>query len=248
MSVYNILERKVSTTLVSVTLDENFIQEAEALAAGMSSGNVLIVTSNYRVNTVSSDIERRFSRLLQSCGGSFMWEELCTEDHFVGQTFVFVGDCHANLPPGWSQKRGLEANFGGAIAETRGLNETAMRKTLELYFSPSEFFDAGVSADFNHQERAYEYDPSKTIFLDGLSRLNATTAGGTTIHINGSSGFVPSENLPEGGGFPENVEVYLGGVRCATNYSDIGYFDHQHLCEWDNVDCENIGLKVSEPH
>jgi len=71
--------------------------------------------------------------------------------------------------------------------------------------------------------------------LTGISRQNATTAGGTTVQINGTGAF--------GSGFPTNMEVYLAGVRCATEYADIGSYRNQHLCEWDNVDCSNLGIQ-----
>ena len=70
--------------------------------------------------------------------------------------------------------------------------------------------------------------------LESLSRYNGTTAGGTTLKLNVSG---ISEALAQ------NLTVTLGGIPCALHYDDITSYRDQHLCDWDGVDCSNIGVE-----
>ena len=34
----------------------------------------------------------------------------------------------------------------------------------------------------------------------------------------------------------------LGGVLCAIQLSDVATYRDQHLCDWDGVNCDNLGI------
>ena len=85
----------------------------------------------------------------------------------------------------------------------------------------------------------YSYDRRRTPVVEGVSRTVGTTAGGTTVTIYGQDlGTAP--------------DIYLSGVRCATERSDIGSYRGMHLCDWGMrqlalgqddvaVDCSGLG-------
>ena len=138
-------------------------------------------------------------------------------------SYMVVGQCNANIPPGWSKTRGLEvASF-------------KPKATLEIIFNPSDYFDFRITADFEEGAPILEYSDDDTYFVEYISRKNGTTAGGTTLVIEGSGQGATD-------GFPDDLEVYLGGVRCSTQNATIGSYRGKHLCEWDGVNCEDIGI------
>jgi len=65
-----------------------------------------------------------------------------------------------------------------------------------------------------------------------MNRYFGTSAGGTRVAFNGTN-------------FGSDASVTLAGVTCALNYSDIGQYRKQHLCEWDGVDCTGLGVTLS---
>ena len=85
---------------------------------------------------------------------------------------------------------------------------------------------------------AYVYDPELTPYVRSINRRNGTTAGGTTIELDGE-------------GFGDDMSVELDGVKCAVEYEDIGSYRDQHLCVWGDiqrakgldiaVDCSGLG-------
>lgn len=76
----------------------------------------------------------------------------------------------------------------------------------------------------------YSYDEALTPFVEWISRLNGTTAGGTTVQIRGS-GFVAN-----------STTVTLAGIPCAVTYDEVGVYRGQHLCEWEGVNCDGLGV------
>lgn len=86
----------------------------------------------------------------------------------------------------------------------------------------------------------YHYEQSLTPYVTSINRLNATTAGGTTVILNGT-GFLGKD----GDGSATETEVFLAGIRCATRYEQIGSYRGQHLCLWDGVNCEGLGVTAT---
>ena len=80
----------------------------------------------------------------------------------------------------------------------------------------------------------YSYDDTVTPCVESISRLNGTTAGGTTVVLTGK-GFVPNATT-----------VLLNGIVCSTEYSQIGSYRGLHLCEWDLVECGGLGVTPTE--
>jgi hypothetical protein len=79
----------------------------------------------------------------------------------------------------------------------------------------------------------YNYSEALTPKVTALEPVIGTTAGGTTITI-------------EGSGFGDAPNVTLAGEVCAWKYEDIGSFRGVHLCEWGEgaefgVNCTGIG-------
>lgn len=156
-----------------------------------------------------------------------MWDEILEfpTSGRVSRNYALVGKCGVGLPSGYSRARNLEV---------AAANE---RETLELVFNPSDMFSQGVIGEVPGGDILH-YNPKDTYEMTSISRQNGTTAGGTTVVINGTvGGTVGSMD-----GFAEDTEVYIGGVRCATEYADIGEYREQHLCEWDGVRCDNLGV------
>ena len=76
----------------------------------------------------------------------------------------------------------------------------------------------------------YAYDEALTPYVEWISRLNGTTAGGTTVQLRGS-GFVPNA-----------TSVTLAGIPCAVHYDEVSSYRGKHLCEWDGVNCDGLGV------
>ena len=74
------------------------------------------------------------------------------------------------------------------------------------------------------------FDEDMTPYVEWISRKNGTWAGGTTVQVVGS-GFVANATT-----------VQLAGITCALTYEEIGAHRGLHLCEWDGVDCEGLGV------
>ena len=68
-----------------------------------------------------------------------------------------------------------------------------------------------------------------------ISRLNGTTAGGTTVELNVTG----LSNVRDA----SRVVVRLAGIVCATTHDEIGEYRGQHLCLWDGVECDGIGVR-----
>ena len=88
--------------------------------------------------------------------------------------------------------------------------------------------------------QSFTYDRRLTPLVHTLSRLNGTTAGGTTVTITG-------QGFGTGG-----VDVLLDGVACATSRKQVGQYRSRNLCAWGEiqrargqdmvaVDCSNLG-------
>jgi len=76
----------------------------------------------------------------------------------------------------------------------------------------------------------FSFDEDLTPFVQWISRKNGTTAGGTTVQLVGS-GFLPNATT-----------VKLAGVTCALAYDEVGDYRGKHLCEWEGVNCEGLGV------
>jgi hypothetical protein len=78
----------------------------------------------------------------------------------------------------------------------------------------------------------FTYAEALTPYVEWISRLNGTTAGGTTVQLRGS-GFVANATT-----------VTLAGMPCAVSYAEVGAYRGQHLCEWAGVDCNGLGVSA----
>ena len=96
--------------------------------------------------------------------------------------------------------------------------------------SKFELYNGDAHARFN-----FTYAPELTPTLQSVSRLNGTTAGGTTLKLNVTG-------IRKGLATVENTTVTLGGVLCAIQLSDVATYRDQHLCDWDGVNCDNLGI------
>ena len=222
---YDPVAKSTAGSWSTCDLHDHDVDEFEEFIKDFTQDEILIFTSTFYGHVWTSDeYNGVLGNHLRKCGGSTLWDQIQNDpdDNKVSRTYILVGQCNTNyVGPNWSRVRNLE------------MASTDPKETLEVIFNPTDFFDIGVDLDFDAAE--YKWDPASTMRLTGISRLNATTAGGTTVQINGTGAF--------GGAFPAEIEVYLSGIRCATNYSDIGTYRDQHLCEWDDVDCSNLGIK-----
>jgi hypothetical protein len=83
-------------------------------------------------------------------------------------------------------------------------------------------------------ENRFEFNVNATPVIESITPPIGTTAGGATTNILGH-------------GFGDEVaQVHLAGVRCATNYSDIGSYRGKHLCEWGIG--ETFGVNCTDLH
>ena len=67
-----------------------------------------------------------------------------------------------------------------------------------------------------------------------ISRTNGTTAGGTVVALN-VTGLGAVASLAD-------VTVTIAGVVCSTTTDEVGDYRGQNLCDWDGVDCTEMGL------
>jgi len=197
---------------------------------------LLVVTSRwFRMSE-----EHTLRDAVKRCGGSDALFKLAASSWgWVYGDYVLIGQCGKGA--GWSASKGLEGSSEEGVT---------IDVDLDAFFSIPNG-EATMLQNFT-------YDPKLSPTLTALSRFNGTTAGGTTLEIN-MTGIetcvdrctVPGPNLAPRAGIAKglattgNVSVTLGGVTCAVKYSEIGSYRDQHLCDWDGVDCSNLG--VGEP-
>jgi hypothetical protein len=149
-----------------------------------------------------------------TCGGSadVLGSDL---DYTDSKAYILIGRCNSDLSEGDSAEMGLEGKHW----------KDSM--SLEVQLDIFDYFD--IDLDNNHTALTYTYDEDLTPFVEWISRKNGTTAGGTTVQIVGS-------------GFTQNSTVKLAGITCAVRYEEIGSYRSQHLCDWDGVECDGIGV------
>ena len=144
------------------------------------------------------------------------------------RAYLFVGRCNAGLGKTFGAEHGLEFKHAHEWM------------SLELQFDPFEHFTFEHKAEVTTPEEEgrggglafldYTYDENLTPYVEWISRHNGTTAGGTTVQLAGS-GFVANATT-----------VKLAGIPCALTYDEIGDYRGKHLCEWEGVDCEGLGV------
>jgi hypothetical protein len=103
--------------------------------------------------------------------------------------------------------------------------------------------EMAVSADLNAfaapgavRDLIYDFDEALTPAVSDMAPLLGSSAGGTTVTLNGH-------------GFGVSPNVTIAGIVCAWRYEDIGYYRGKHLCEWGQeaaggVNCSGIGANV----
>jgi hypothetical protein len=180
---------------------------------------VLIVTTNL-AGTLEHWASDDLTDALYECGGSSMLNGLPDYDGEAHQEpYLLIAQCESEMD---SDDYGLELT--GASGED-----------LELEVDLARYFFYGDDAKSESVEDIsnYTYDVDFTPHIMEISRLNGSTAGGTTIQLNvtGIHG-VPAERLV----------VRLADIVCATTYDEIQEYRSLHLCEWDGVVCDNIGV------
>ena len=206
----------VSSYMCGSDVDDCKTDIIEFLATGVPAHLLVVVTHNSYYHTPDDD----FTKAFEACGGSDMFDS-GMDDYWDQKQYILVGQCGAGLGAGYSASVGLEGK--------QGYNYWP----LELQADPFTYFDLAMAPSPSPAgDVEYVYDERVTAYVSTINRLNGTTAGGTTVVINGT-GFIPNATT-----------VYLAGVKCATEYAEIGSYREQHLCEWDGVDC--LGLGVSE--
>ena len=173
---------------------------------------LIVQTHHWYYNVENSDVYQA----LESCGGSDAISEDST--YYDYRQYFLVGRCGAGLVSGYSKDLGLE----GKAVETRW--------SIEFQLDPFAYFDFDFTGSNNKTEIGYVFDEDRTPYVEWISRKNGTTAGGTTVQLVGS-GFVANATT-----------VQLAGVTCALKYEEIGSYRGLHLCEWDGVDCEGLGV------
>jgi hypothetical protein len=73
---------------------------------------------------------------------------------------------------------------------------------------------------------AYNYSAALTPVVTNISRVDGTTAGGTSVELTGRS-------------FGTNATTFLQNVQCATTLSKVGEYRGRDLCEWGRVQRES---------
>ena len=168
---------------------------------------------------------------LESCGASDTIFTSDSSDQYERKSYILLGQCNAGLSRGYSASVGMEGK--GAYYYHNLELETDPLSAFNVGLDPATGDDAASTTGASTTTWEYSYSEALTPRVYSISRLNGTTAGGTTVMINGT-------------GFGNNAttDVFLAGIRCAVTYEQIGSYRGQHLCEWDGVDC--TGLRVSE--
>lgn len=174
---------------------------------------VIITAYNLRVDSSPGDL----LAAIEACGGSnMMFQRAATGNSYLRGNYALVARCSDQPAAGHWANLGLEVS-----------SDTAADINVDV--GSNFFFENGRSkSPFN-----FTYDPGLTPYVVAMSRLNGTTAGGTTLRLNVT-------NLP--GDLVGNVSVTLGGVTCATRYNEVGSYRGLHLCSWDGVDCSTVGF------
>jgi hypothetical protein len=97
-----------------------------------------------------------------------------------------------------------------------------------------DYFDFGDDARAEGEGQNFTYDAELTPAVLSISRTNGTTAGGTVVKLN-VTGFGAVATLAD-------VTVTIAGVVCSTTTDEVGDYRGQNLCDWDGVDCTEMGL------
>mgnify|MGYP003307879992 FL=1 len=179
---------------------------------------IFVVFTTYRYEYL--EWEPRLPAALKRCGATSALHKL-TADRVtsINGHYILVSQCGKGVA--WASQHGLEAS-----ATATG---TALEMEVDID-SKFELYNGDAHARFN-----FTYAPELTPTLQSVSRLNGTTAGGTTLKLNVTG-------IREGLATVENTTVTLGGVLCAIQLSDVATYRDQHLCDWDGVNCDNLGI------
>ena len=157
---------------------------------------------------------------LKRCGATSALHKLPASDGaWVYGHYLLVGQCGRGVA--WSAQHGLE--MSNADTGTALQLEVDVDATFELWNGDSH-------AGFN-----FTYAPALTPTLVSVSRLNGTTAGGTTLRLNVTG-------IARGLASVDNTSVTLGGIACALRVEDVRSYRDQFLCDWDGVDCDTLGI------
>lgn len=180
---------------------------------------LLVVITSYNLFLESTS---ELLSAIKTCGGSSLLHSLpSSSGNYLYGNYALVARCTDQN--GAQPLAGYSANLGLEVSNDYAAD-------IEIDVDDYFFFTNGMyKTGFN-----FTYDPALTPVVFAMSRLNGTTAGGTTLSLNVS-------NLPTH--LQSNVSVTLGGVKCATTYADIGSYRGLHLCAWEGVDCSSIGFE-----
>ena len=179
---------------------------------------IFVVFTTYRYEYL--EWEPRLPAALKRCGATSALHKLTADrTTSINGHYILVSQCGKGVA--WASQHGLEASA------------TATGTVLEMEVdidSKFELYNGDAHARFN-----FTYEPELTPTLQSVSRLNGTTAGGTTLRLNVTG-------IRKGLATVENTTVTLGGVLCAIQLSDVATYRDQHLCDWDGVNCDNLGI------
>ena len=208
-------------------------EHAKRMCTGASDTDMVVLVSrglgggDQRVSATADYPANPWAKLAMRFGGSNAIDKMAGLDDFDQHTglYVLAGKC--NAPAGWSVERGLEQVLTTEIEDLTGTS----RRASVLFPNVGQHFVRSTQPD-PVTNFMYDYDYSLTPRITAMSRQSATTAGGTTVLIDGT--------LFDQG----NVSVSLSGVTCATEFASIGEYRGKHLCEWDGVDCSSIGVQA----
>ena len=179
---------------------------------------IFVVFTTYRYEYL--EWEPRLPAALKRCGATSALHKLTADrTNSINGQYILVSQCGKGVA--WASQHGLEAS-----AVDTG---TALEMEVDID-SKFELYNGDAHARFN-----FTYAPELTPTLQSVSRLNGTTAGGTTLKLNVTG-------IRKGLATVENTTVTLGGVLCAIQLSDVATYRDQHLCDWDGVNCDNLGI------
>ena len=177
---------------------------------------LVVATRQWRWQVASPEL----TTALRACGASSALNGLPDYDgQWLNKPYLLVAQCGSGVA---SAERGLEL-----------VGESGDSLALEVDLAEHFFFGDGV-AHAAASLANYTYDLALTPRVLSISRLNGTTAGGTTVELNVTG----IARVPAG-----RVVVRLAGIVCATTYDEIGEYRGQHLCLWDGVECDGLGVR-----
>ena len=188
-------------------------EHAKRMCDGASDTDMVVLVSrglgggDQRVSATADYPANPWAKLAMRFGGSNAIDKMAGLGDFDQHTglYVLAGKC--NAPAGWSVERGLEQVLTTEIEDLTGTS----RRASVLFPNVGQHFVRSTQPD-PVTNFTYNYVPSLTPRITAMSRQSGTTAGGTTVLIDGT--------LFDQG----SVSVSLSGVTCATEFAGIGEY------------------------